>query len=859
MVSHYKIIECLGGGAMGKVYKAEDTLLHRPVALKFLPADLTGDEEASSRFMREARATSSLDHPNICTIHEIAQAEDGSWFIAMAWYDGQTLKEILKNGPLPPERALGLARQAALGLSQAHEYDVVHRDIKPDNIIISDRDDLTILDFGLARLLGKARLTRTGTVMGTAAYMSPEQARGEDVGTSSDIWSLGVVLYEMLSGRVPFEGESDVAMIYSVLNTDPPPLPDPVSRDSEICTGIIHNSLARDPKDRYPTAQVMADEIELAMGGSKTTYDSKASRSSIFAPAGRPLWLRLLPAVLALALLVALAFPQSRDFLRSVSPFPTAERPVGVAVIPFTFTGDQEDSEAFGRGLSSMINDRLAGLEQYSGRFWVVAADEIKIREVEDETTARTCLGVQQIISGSGTLSGNTITLNLAVYDTRNHSRLTHEFQDFDANLKIWQSDLLSWLTGVIDPELGTIPERLSGAHNTNIPTAFLAYEYGLGHLVSAGLGPDDEHAAAALPYLERAVASDSSFSCAWTQLGRAVFLKYGAADSVRVLEAESYLSTAARLDTTAVWPRHYLGNIKARLGDTDAALGEYRRALALDPIHAPTLYNLGNLHNRNGDEKRAEATFNRAIDARPFYPRAYRDAGAFHYRREDMDGARENFQVLVDLSPDDDLGYRFLGAVYFGEDDYGNAENMFKRSLAIESTFMTYYNLSTLYYYDQKYIDSIAMSQKALETNPDDFGTWRNLAEAYRFAPGYEDSIRPAYEKAMELLQVLLVQDPDDPGNKADHASFCQKLGEPEKARAILADLEANYSELPPYVMFNMASTYEELGERELALDWLEKAVGKELSFKKVERYPVLMNLQSHPRYIAMRKKYGK
>jgi len=734
----------------------------------------------------------------------------------------------------------------------------VHRDVKPDNIMISHKDELTILDFGLARLLGKARLTRTGTVMGTAAYMSPEQARGEDVGTSSDIWSLGVVLYEMLSGRVPFEGESDVAMMYSVLNTDPPPLPDPVCRNSEICTSIIQHCLARDPKDRYPTAQVMAEEIELAIGGSKSAYDSKLSRSSIFAPPGRPLWLRLLPAVIALALLVVLAFPQSRDFLRSISPFPSAERPVGVAVIPFTMTGDHDDAEAFGRGLSYMINDRLAGLEQYSDRFWVVGADEIEIRKVEDETWARACLGVQQIISGSGTLSGNTITLNLTVYDTRNHSRLNREFRDFDANLKIWQSDLLSWLAGVIDPELGPIPERLSGAHSTNIPSSFLAYEYGLGHLVSADRGPDDDNAAAALPYLERAVASDSSFSCAWTQLGRAVFLKYGAADSARVLEAESYLATAARLDTTAVWPHHYLGNIKARLGETDAALGEYRRALALDPIHAPTLNNLGDLHNRNGDEKRAEATFNRAIDARPFYPRAYRDAGAFHYRREDMDGARENFQVIVDLAPDDDLGYRFLGSVYFEEDDYGNAEKMFERSLAIEATSWTYYNLSVLYYYDQRYIDSIAMSQKTLEKSPDHFGAWRNLAEAYRFAPGYEDSIRPAYEKAMELLQVLLVQDPDFPEYQADHASFCQKLGEPEKARAILADLEANYPELAPYVMFSMASTYEELGERELALDWLEKAVGEEMSFKKVDRYPVLKNLQSHPRYIAMRKKYG-
>jgi len=858
MVSHYKIIECLGGGAMGTVYKAEDTLLHRPVALKFLPADLTGDDEASQRFMREARATSSLDHPNICTIHEIAQAEDGSWYIAMAWYDGQTLKKVIDRGPLPPARALGLARQIALGLNVAHENDVVHRDIKPANIIISHRDDVKILDFGLARLLGKARLTRSGTVMGTAAYMSPEQARGEDVGTSSDIWSLGVVLYEMLSGRVPFEAESDVAMIYSVLNTDPPPLPAPVCRESEICTDIIHNCLARNPKDRYPSAQMLAEDIKLAMGGSKRAYGSKPSRSSVFSPPGRTLWRQLLPAVIALALLVTLVLPQSRSFLRSLSPFASVQKPTGVAVIPFTLTGARDDAEAFGRGLGNMINDRLSGLDRYSDRFWIVPTQEIKRRKIEDETTARSCLGVQQIISGTGILSGNMITLKLTIYDTRNHSRTTREFKDSAGNLKTWQSDLLSWLTGIIDPDLESIPGGLAGAHSTNVPSSFLAFQRGLGHLVDASGGPLDKHTAAAIEYLERAVASDSSFSCAWTQLGRAVWLHYGATDSARVSEAEFYLTTAARLDTTSVWPHYYLGNLKARLGDTDAALGEYHRALTRDPMHAATLNHLGNLHFRIGEEKSAEATFNRAIDARPFYPRVYREAGVFNYYRENMETALENFAAMAELAPDDELSHRMLGVVYFGLEDFDKSETMMERSLAIKASQGAYANLGTLYYYDQRYIDSVAMSQRALEMEPDDFGTWRTLAAAYRFATGYEDSVRPAYEKAMEFLQVELAQDPENADYKADHASFSAILGSRETALAILADLETNYSELNPGIMFSMASTYEELGDRGRALDWLEKAMAQELSFKKVDHYPVLKNLRSHPRYIALRKKYG-
>jgi serine/threonine-protein kinase len=861
MVSHYKIIESLGGGAMGKVFKAEDTLLHRLVALKFLPADLTEDEEASRRFMREARATSSLDHPNICTIHEIAQAEDGSWYIAMAWYEGQTLKKILDKGPLPPDKALDLARQMALGLSMAHDQDIVHRDIKPANIIITDRDELKILDFGLARLLGKARLTRTGTVMGTAAYMSPEQARGEDVGTSSDIWSLGVVLYEMLSGRVPFEGESDVAMIYSVLNIDPPALPEPVCRDSAVCTGIVHNCLARDPRDRYPSARIMAEDIERAMGGSRTTYDSKPSRSSVFAPPIRSPWRRLLPVVFVLALLVALAFPQSRRFLRSVVPFAAGPEQTGVAVIPFTFTGDGDDADeasAFGRGLGTMINDRLSRLEQYSGRFWVVPTTEIMRRDIADSARAVTCPGVELIITGEGNLSDGIITLQMTVYDRRDHSGTSRKFHDFAGNLKTWRSDLLSWLTEVIDPDLKGASGIVAGLQCTNIPASFLAYQHGFGHLVDASGDPDNPHADAALSYLERAVASDSSFACAWTQLGRAVWLKYGITDSVRVSEIETYLATAARLDSTSVWPRHFLGNLKASTGDSDDALTEYRLALDLDPLHAPTLARLGLLQNRRGENKGAEATFHRAINARPRYPRAYRNAGVFHYYQAEYENALQNFKTMVDLVPNDPFGHRLMGATYFEKGDYENSEIMFNRSLALEESYGAYSNLGTLYFYDQRYTDSIAMCRKALELQPDEFNIWRTMAASFKFAPGYEDSVRPTYEKAMELLQIELARDPHGLEFKADHAAFCAILGPRETALAILADLETNISILEPRVMFSMASTYEELGDRNRALDWLETAVNKDLSFKKVDHYPTLMNLRSHPRYIALRKQYG-
>jgi serine/threonine protein kinase len=212
-ISHYKILEKLGEGGMGVVYKAEDTKLGRKVALKFLPPYLTRDSEAKTRFTQEAKAASALDHPNVCTIYEVGETGEGQLFIAMACYEGEILKERIARGPLPLEEAIDIAQQIGRGLTKAHAKEIVHRDIKPANIFVTDDGLVKILDFGLAKLVGQTRLTRKGTTMGTVAYMSPEQAHSEEVDHRTDVWSLGVVLYEMVTGELPFRGEHEQATI----------------------------------------------------------------------------------------------------------------------------------------------------------------------------------------------------------------------------------------------------------------------------------------------------------------------------------------------------------------------------------------------------------------------------------------------------------------------------------------------------------------------------------------------------------------------------------------------------------------------------------------------------------------------
>jgi serine/threonine protein kinase len=258
-ISHYKILKKLGEGGMGVVYEAEDTKLKRTVALKFLPPELTRDPQAKARFVQEAQAAAALDHPNICPVFEIGEAV-GATYIAMPRVRGRSLKDRIAAGPLALEEALDIAGQVAEGLKEAHERGIVHRDVKPANIMLTEKGQAKIMDFGLAKLTGAADMTKTLAVMGTVAYMSPEQARGEAVDRRTDIWSFGATLYEMLSGVMPFGQKGDQALVYSILHETPEPLirlrpevPLPLER-------IVQKALEKDKNFRYPTmAEVLAD------------------------------------------------------------------------------------------------------------------------------------------------------------------------------------------------------------------------------------------------------------------------------------------------------------------------------------------------------------------------------------------------------------------------------------------------------------------------------------------------------------------------------------------------------------------------------------------------------------------------
>ncbi len=364
--SHYTIVEELGRGGMGIVYRAEDTDLKRDVALKFLPADLDRTPGARERFVHEARAAASLSHPNICTIHEIGEYE-GSPFISMEFVDGESLREKIDAGLIEMDDVVDIAIETAEGLAAAHEKGIVHRDIKSSNIMVTGKGKPMIMDFGLARSAERTQLTTDGTTLGTAAYMSPEQAQGQAADHRSDIWSLGVVLYEMITGGKPFQGDYEHAVVYSIIHTEPDP-PAAVRADiTPEIDRIVSRCLQKDPADRYQTASELVSDLkrfqrQVSSGQWSGRVEEAKTRGKdrrrFPKPMSRGLWL-LLFCIPAVAFLIARVIVPHYFSPEVYDPEPERKR---LAVLPFENLGPPGE-EYFADGITEELIARLAKVE----------------------------------------------------------------------------------------------------------------------------------------------------------------------------------------------------------------------------------------------------------------------------------------------------------------------------------------------------------------------------------------------------------------------------------------------------------------------------------------------------------------
>ncbi len=346
-ISHYEILEKLGEGGMGVVYRARDTKLDRIVAIKFLPPHLSADPEAVKRFVHEAKTASALDHPNICTIHEIDETEDNATFIVMSCYEGHTLRDMIDDGPIEIDKAVDISSQISSGLAKAHENGIVHRDIKPQNILLTRGGEAKIIDFGLAKLAGRTKLTRDGSTLGTAAYMSPEQARGEEVDHRSDIFSLGTILYEMLAGEPPFKGEHEAAMLYGIVHEEPGPVSDRCKDlPAELCA-VVERALKKDAGERYQSAAEMKGDLKDFQAGSTSQTGMRTSSRGGGRSSRKNLWIGI-AAVAVITVVVGYLMKTGRE------PAPLTAAEMSLAVVDFRAISSSVDTVT-----CAMLNEYL--------------------------------------------------------------------------------------------------------------------------------------------------------------------------------------------------------------------------------------------------------------------------------------------------------------------------------------------------------------------------------------------------------------------------------------------------------------------------------------------------------------------
>ncbi|HUU05177.1 MAG TPA: protein kinase [Patescibacteria group bacterium] len=875
-ISHYKILQELGRGGMGEIYLAEDTKLERQVALKFLPRHMTDDKEARLRFEREAKAAAALNHPNIVTVYEIGEHDD-QVFIAMEYVEGRTLKEMIsgsvgadprvcpgadndrKKGehrgsplritphPLPLTQVIDIATQISSGLAAAHAKGIVHRDIKPQNILMDKNARVKILDFGLAKLKGVSPLTQKDFTMGTVHYMSPEQGQGKEVDPRSDIWSLGVMLYEMISGGLPFLGEYDQAVIYAIVNEEMAPL---LSGKEQLPAGIekiIRCCLAKKRQDRYPSAEALAAALRDLNEVRAATKPEKSS--------GRRLSRRAFLTALSLLLLSGiLGFfalnPRASSELRRVLGLSGLPRSKHMAVLPLLTTGDDAEAKALGDGFTTVIIDKLTWLEKFHDSLWTVPAGEVFENRGKPPRALRRLWGCNLFISGDLQTENNSLRLRLKLQDARSGRALRQvELQGNIANLTLFQEGLISKLLKLINlpEEDGTVTYVNAGG--TAMPGAYILFIKGRGWIMDRENGASIDQA---IRSLERALQQDNRYLQARLGLVEALIAKSQLSKDPGWLRLAEDQGLMLNQDASQWAPAQLSWAVLLDLSHKKAeARKAWQQALRLDEHCYRAGIELANSYSDEGRTGEAEKYYKQAIQVRPAYPMAYENLAYFYYINGRYDEALDFYQKVVELAPGDINGFINMGGMYMKKGDREKARLMFEKANAIQPDPAAQSNLATLYFYEGEYRKALPLfSALARETN--DYIMWGNLADTYRQLPDQREKAGAAYRKAIALAEVLLAATPGDSEIISCLALYRAHQGEKNKALEAISRARtlapANLEMIRRAIL-----VHEAVGERSQSLDALREYRERLGGMDEIEKEPDLAALRADPSYLEL------
>jgi serine/threonine protein kinase/tetratricopeptide (TPR) repeat protein len=825
-LGHYRIIEAIGAGGMGVVYRGRDERLDRDVALKLLPSDRFSDAEARRRFRNEALMLSQLNHPNIASIYDF-DSQDGLDFLVMELIAGVTLAKKLEKGPFSESESLYISRQILAALGEAHRIGIVHRDLKPSNVVVSSNHHVKILDFGLSTnrknptSVSTESLEELGHDAGTLPYMAPEILQGKPCDARADIWSAGVVMYEMTAGHRPFGGKTSYEVSSAILGSDPANIPEPVSQGFR---AVVMRCLVKEPERRYQNV----GEVEAALACVNTSGT-------------RPRSLTRRGALIILALLALTVFSvvMANKYF-SASRYLPAEKQL--AILPIPASSDSPELTAFGDGLNETLATRLNSLTR-SNNLQVIPTSEIRARGIKTLQDANQEFGVNLGLEIAIRRSGDMVRVNYSLVDAKTHRQLRADTITAPASDPFALEDRVSnSIIDALELELAPQERRAGEDHGTLSARAFDYYLQGRGELQEF---EKPENVDRAITAFNKAIEADPHYALALAGLGEAYWQKYDQSHDVSYIErATNACKSAVELENSAAEGHICLGTVFQSTGQYSLASTAFAKARELDPTSDQAVVGAASVYQALGMPDKAEETYRRAIEMRPQYRRNYSLLGAFYVSQGQYDKAANMFRKVIAISPDSFRGYSNLGGVETYQGRYADAISTLEKSIAIRKTGDALSNLGTAYFHLRKFDESASAFQEAITFDERNYPLWGNLADAYYYG-GHRSEAAAAYSKAASLADQQLSVNAQDGAVLAALAGYYSMLNDKD-ASFLYIGRALRSAPRDPEVLFDTAQIYNQFGNEKETMIWLQKALDAGFPVVQVQDSPSLDNLRS-------------
>ncbi len=859
VAGRFVILKLLGAGGMGQVYQAQDTKLKRVVAIKRMAPRLQQDEHDRRRFLREAQQASALNHPNIAGIYDVIE-EQGEILIIMEYVEGTPLRaELRAHKDFSTDEFFKVAVQGVEGLNAAHEKGILHGDIKPENIMLTPEGRVKVLDFGVARRfsLGDANqatltvATLSGAMEGTPAYMAPEVLMQKPYDGRADLFSMGLVCYEMLGGKQPFETDSMAGTLASVLHTEPPPIEQLNPKVSSSVSAVVQTMLAKDPAQRYSTARDVLVDLRRVQQGEDPVFAHGTVAPKKPKPSFSPK-IKIATAMVATALIVAAALfvasllrHGSRDAASS-STQSNGEKSTTLLVLPFDAVSDDAKLTAFGNGLVNTLTAKLAQLSE-NHPLQVVSVGELRQKSVTDLAQARQEFGADTGLHVALQRSGDLVRVTYSLTDAKNGKVVKAGATDAPVTDPFAiEDEVTKAVAAALGFSLRADEIRELGFHGTSMPDAYNYYTQARGYLEDANKAASVD---SAIILLSQALKVDPNYGRAEADLGSAYWAKYEATkDKSFIAKSRQACSKAIDLGNAGAAGHVCLGVINSGTGKYEEAADQFQRAAQLEPTNEDALIGLGGAYERLGKPQDADATYKKIVQLRPSYWRGYNLLGAFYLRQAQYDDAAKMFQKVIERTPESFRGYANLGAAYLYQARYAEAIKPLEQALAIHPTADTYSNLGTAYYYQRRFKEAAQTYEKALQLNDKDYSNWGNLGEAY-YLNAERAKAGQAFRNAIQLAKVDLAVNSHEPQLLKNLADYYVMLGDRTVALKYLNEA-LQESKFDRESLFKAGQVYNHLGETGPAIEWLSKALRAGYPVEMFRTAPDLDNLRTDARF---------